>query len=66
MSWILPPYQIQRRKELEQTFALTTTSNLLGLLLIPSVYSLRLLPTRVAIVLVLYPLAWSQRFGERS
>lgn len=44
MSWVLPPYQIQQRKELERIFALMANARLMGLPLMPPVYGLRLLP----------------------
>lgn len=44
MSWILPPYQIHRRAEMERIFALMTSARLMGLPLMPPLYGLRLLP----------------------
>ncbi len=44
MSWVMVPHTMQQRKELERIFAVTTSARLHGLPLLPSLYTLRLLP----------------------
>ena len=44
MSWLAAPHIIQKHLELERIFALKIGAILLGLPVLPSVYSLRLLP----------------------
>jgi hypothetical protein len=51
MSWVMAPPTIQQRKELEHIFALEVGSRLMGLPLLPGMYSLRLLPYLVSSLL---------------
>ncbi len=44
LSFIMPPYVIRRRDELERLFILNITTDLLGIPVIPSPHHLRLLP----------------------
>jgi hypothetical protein len=44
LSWVMVPHTIQQRKELESIFALEIGSRLLGLPLLPGMYSLKILP----------------------
>ena len=44
LSWIAPPYVIQRRAEMERLFALMLNAELLGLPLLPPLYRIRFLP----------------------
>lgn len=44
MTWVMGPYTLKRRTELERMFMLMTASDLMGLPLSPPLTSLRLLP----------------------
>ena len=44
MSWVMAPYMLKRRTELERLFMLMTTSDLMGISLSPPPNGLRLLP----------------------
>ena len=44
MSWVMVPYMLRRRQEMERLFALITSSAMMGLPCIPASSELRLLP----------------------
>lgn len=47
LSWISPPYVIQRRAEMERVFALMLNAELLGLPLLPPPYIIAFLPYEI-------------------
>lgn len=51
MSWVMPPYQLRRRAELERVFILLTTCELMGAPVLPHASALRLLPFAVPQIL---------------
>jgi len=51
MSWVMPPYMMLRRDELERLFVLTTSSRFMGVPVLPQIYSLKLLPHLVPVLL---------------
>lgn len=51
MSWVMPPYMNLRRGEMERLFVLTTSSRLMGVPVLPQIYSLKLLPHLVPVLL---------------
>ena len=51
MSWVIVPHTLQKRKEMERIFALESGFRLLGMPLLPGVYSLKLLPYLVPNIL---------------
>jgi hypothetical protein len=51
LSWISPPYVIQRHAEMERMFALMLNAELLGVPLLPPPYIVRFLPFEVPVLL---------------
>jgi len=44
LSWVMVPYTLRKNKEFERIFALITSTQFLGLPLLPPGYALKLLP----------------------